>query len=69
MKTLLLIAVKSLALPPEDQAVQLQNASVDELALDFDAQPWRDEPLHVQAALDELSDLLTEMSGSQNAHL
>jgi hypothetical protein len=49
--------------------VALGDGSVDDLALDLDAQPWDREPLAVRAALDELLGLLDAMSGGTNADL
>ena len=69
MKPLLLAAVHELARPPDEQVKALEGMSVDELALDLDAQPWHDEPTEVRAALDELDAALSAMSGPDNAHL
>jgi hypothetical protein len=69
MKPLLLTAVMALAQPPEEQAAALGEMSVDELALDLDAQPWHDEPEPLRAALNQLEALLDSMSGPGNAHL
>jgi hypothetical protein len=69
LEPLLLSAVKALAQPPEEQAAALGEASVDDLALDLDAQPWHDESPAVGPALDELAALLGAMSGKEHADL
>jgi hypothetical protein len=69
MKPLLLSAVKALAQAPEEQAAALGDMSVDELALDLEAQPWHDELPAVRAALDELHSMLDGMSGEANANV
>jgi|tagenome__1003787_1003787.scaffolds.fasta_scaffold20806278_1 hypothetical protein len=69
MRPLLWSAVRNLAQPPDVQATICDGASIDELALDFDAQPWHDEPHPIQHALAELDRLLELMSGTNNAEL
>src|SRR4051812_48830268 len=69
MEPLLLSAVTALAQPPEEQAAALGEASVDDLALDLDAQPWHDESPTVGPALDELAALLGALSGEEHADL
>jgi hypothetical protein len=67
VKPLRLAAVKALAQAPEEQAAAVADASIDELALDLDAQPWHDEPSDVRTALDELDAMLESMSGAEHA--
>lgn len=71
MHELLLSAVKQLAAPADEQAAVLKasGAHVDELALDFDAQPRHDVPQDVRVKLDRLDALLGQMSGETNAEL
>lgn len=69
MKPLLLAAVKALAQAPDEQAATVAGTSVDELALDLDAQPWHEESADVRAALDELDATLKSMSAAEHACL
>ena len=66
---MLVAAVRALAHPPDAQLVGLNGASIDDLALDLDAQPWHDEEPAIRRALDELDALLDAMSGNQNSRL
>jgi hypothetical protein len=69
VRPLLLSAVKALAAPPDERGIAIGEGTVDDLALDLDAEPSHDEQPDVAGALDELDALLDSMSGSDRAHL